>query len=69
MFQRKELWWKANIQKALWIFFSRHTDPLFIKSKKLMILTTIASDTNCEEIVTELRWVLDQIVRVLAESM
>lgn len=35
-------------------FFSRHTDPLFIKSKKLMILTTIASDTNCEEIVTEL---------------
>lgn len=35
-------------------FFSRHTDPLFIKSKKLTILTTIASDTNCEEIVTEL---------------
>lgn len=35
-------------------FFSRHTDPAFIKSKKLQILTTIASDTNVEEIVTEL---------------
>lgn len=35
-------------------FFSRHTDPLYIKTKKLEILTTIASDSNVEEVVTEL---------------
>ena len=33
----------------------RHTDPLYIKTKKLEILTTIASDSNVEEVVTELR--------------
>ena len=35
--------------------FIRHTDPLYIKTKKLEILTTIASDSNVEEVVTELR--------------
>lgn len=35
-------------------FFSRHTDPQYIKTKKLEILTTIASVSNVEEVVTEL---------------
>lgn len=35
-------------------FFSRHTDPQYIKTKKLEILRTIASGSNVEEIVTEL---------------
>lgn len=35
--------------------FIRHADPLYIKTKKLEILTTIASDSNVEEVVTELR--------------
>lgn len=35
-------------------FFSRHTDPQYIKTKKLEILTTIASESNVEEVVTEL---------------
>lgn len=38
-------------------YFSRHTDPQYIKTKKLEILTTIASVSNVEEVVTELRWV------------
>ena len=36
------------------IFF-RHADPQYIKTKKLEILTTIASVSNVEEVVTELR--------------
>ena len=35
--------------------FKRHTDPQYIKTKKLEILTTIASVSNVEEVVTELR--------------
>ena len=35
--------------------FIRHTDPLYIKTKKLEILTTIASDSHVEEVVSELR--------------
>ncbi|CAH3174324.1 unnamed protein product [Porites lobata] len=35
-------------------FFSRHADPQYIKTKKLEILTTIASVSNVEEVVTEL---------------
>ncbi|KAJ7388934.1 AP-4 complex subunit beta-1 [Desmophyllum pertusum] len=35
-------------------FFSRHTDPQYIKTKKLEILTAIASISNVEEVVTEL---------------
>lgn len=35
-------------------FFSRHTDPHYIKTKKLDILTTMASVSNVEEVVTEL---------------
>ena len=37
--------------------FSRHTDPQYVKTKKLDILTTIASVSNVEDVVTELRWV------------
>ena len=36
-------------------FFFRHADPQYIKTKKLEILTTIASVSNVEEVVTELR--------------
>ena len=36
-------------------FFFRHADPQYIKTKKLDILTTIASVSNVEEVVTELR--------------
>lgn len=38
-------------------FICRHTDPQYIKTKKLEILTTIASESNVEEVVTELRLV------------
>ena len=36
-------------------FFFRHADPQYIKTKKIEILTTIASVSNVEEVVTELR--------------
>ncbi|XP_048580175.1 AP-4 complex subunit beta-1-like isoform X2 [Nematostella vectensis] len=36
------------------MFFSRFNDPQFLRRKKLQILTTISSESNVEEVVTEL---------------
>lgn len=44
----------------------RFNDPLFLRQKKVQILTTIASESNVEEIVTEMRYFVAWAPRCMA---